>query len=229
MGNNFSKPHWVVEQHVLSRAFELTRMNLVNPEAKTVEIPVDQLKTVTTTSDSIMRADLHSTQKQGWKACCYKHSISGKQEIRSARALAQIVGQATMSDLMQTAGTMWKTADERAVFIMWVLEDEIDHPWRVLRKLILDLLVATWEEFLILLSVRLQAAKSSFRPQLCWNCNKVPTRIDHLLSCAGCHVAKYCHRNCQELHWLQHSQECDLLRSVSTQDSAVRSGSSSKS
>ena len=170
--------------------------------------------------------------RQGWLVQCEEH-FRNQIDDEWAALLAQIMcevgekhyGYARLLQGQAIHRSQGMTNGDCAVMTMWLLEEIIEHPWKVLRLFLLrargppvpprELFSSLWkvENFVQLvdaLQKRLLDAKRSPPAQLlvCWQCCSALTDKTKLYKCTGCGEARYCSRNCQNAHWPMHKEFC---------------------
>ena len=174
----------------------------------TVLLPVSAIQSTSTTTTEEYKEDLFAKMARGWIAWCADHNVVSTRHIRKATLVAGLFGQLLWADNWQVLKTMWDSDEERAMFVMHMLEDEVPHPWQILRTLVKKHRFTSMEHLVCSMTDQFVEAKRLFKSQVCWHCRKGKTSSYTLRNCSGCGVAKYCTKNCQKMHWPTHKEEC---------------------
>ena len=88
---------------------------------------------------------------------------------------------------------MCESDEEWAIRIMWTLEDEVHHPWQVLRTFVESRSSSSMEHLVRSMTDQFVEAKRLFKTHLCWHC--------HDISCGGENSQSRNHR--QGIAWRQ--------------------------
>ena len=214
MGSNQSKFHPLVETQMLAK-WHLARQKDVQKGsfAPIIEVPVESLCTACTTPDKDFKADVLAHMQRGWTPSCAKHGIHGEKNVRRAILVATGLGAMFVwgdkwHDLKKSFGD---TEEEWAIRTMWTLEDEIHHPWHILRMFVLNRYCCSKTQLEQQITQEVLKAKQMFKAQICWHCHKAKLDSCALKKCSLCGIATYCSKACQKKDWLYHKQTCAKL------------------
>ena len=215
MGSNQSKLSSLVEEQMFAKWHLARQQNVQHRKsAHVINVPVQSLRRTCATSGEDFKADVLAEMQKGWTPLCAKHGIHSEKNIRRATVVATALG------ALFVWGKKWQdikkwfgdTDDEWAIRVMWTLEDEIDHPWRILRMFVLQHSYSSKSSLVHAMTQEVQEAKRLFKTQICWHCHKAKLNACALMKCSLCNIAKYCSKACQKKDWLCHKQTCATLQ-----------------
>jgi len=227
MGNNHSKFDQIVQEHFLAETHRQKKAHTSAASHKVVQMPVTMIRPVSTTTQTEDQRDMAAKVERGWIPWCADHGIVSKRRVRAAMWLAWAFGMHIVfeDNWQKMVEGMQLSDEEAAIRVMWTLEGEVRHPWRMLSSLI-DCRSSSSTDLLYCMRNHYIEAKRLFKEELCWCCRKARTDACHLRHCMHCEVAKYCSKACQAIHWLEHKAECADLRqeasAIQTQPSRSR-------
>ena len=211
MGSNLSKLHPLVETQVLAK-WHVARQKHAQQctTAQVLNVPAQSLHAVCATLDQDFEADLLAQMQRGWTPWCAEHGIHSEKNVRRATLVATSLGALFVwgDEWQEIKNALCDTDEEWAIRVMWTLEDEIDHPWRILRMFVLHRSFSSKSDLVHAMTQEFREAKRRFKAQICWHCHRAKLNSRALWKCSLCNIATYCSKACQEKDWLHHKQTC---------------------
>ena len=214
MGTNQSKLHPIVQQQALAK-WHIARHKHDQkcPSENIIQLPVQLLRKVCATSDREFNTDLLERVKRGWTLLCEDHGIHSARGVRRAIVVATAFGALFLwGDIwLDMKNAFCDTDEEWAIRVMWTFEDEVDHPWNILRTFVLHRYNTSKSNLVHMMNQSISEAKRLFKAQVCWHCHKAKLSSCTLRKCSLCRIAKYCSDACQAKDWIHHKQTCAQL------------------
>jgi hypothetical protein len=213
MGSNQSKYHSLVQSQALAK-WHLARTESKCTSGNVRQVPVQSLRSVCATSDKDFAEDVRAKIQRGWTPWCAEHGIQSAKSVRRAVVVATGFGALFVfhNDWQEMKRAFGDTDEEWAIRVMWTLEDEIDHPWHILRTFVLRRSCTSKSHLVHAMTQEFLKAKRLFRTQMCWRCHKAKLSSCTLWTCSLCGIAKYCSKACQGKDWFHHKQTCAELQ-----------------